>query len=318
MKSYEEIKAFFERDLLADLSELEKRRLHFLKRLGIGLAVLIPAGAVLAGVVFARTKAPAAVIAILMVPGLVFGVYAVILGWGWRRDFKERIIRRLISFLEPGLQYEPRGKIAQEDFLRSELFPAKPNVYKGDDRVWGTAGKTRIEFSEVLAQHVHRSGKTTTVHTIFRGLFFIADFNKHFRTKTFVLPDTAEKFLGHFGKTLQSFNLARPALIVLDDPEFEKEFVVYGQDPIEARYILSPSLMERILRFRQKTGRKIFLSFVDSNLYAAVWMDRPLLEPKLFRSLLDFRTIQEYFEEIQLGVGLVEELNLNTRIWSKE
>ncbi|HOL89867.1 MAG TPA: DUF3137 domain-containing protein, partial [Anaerohalosphaeraceae bacterium] len=84
------------------------------------------------------------------------------------------------------------------------------------------------------------------------------------------------------------------------------------------RYILSPSLMERILQFRQKTGRRIFLSFVNSKLYLAVWFDRPLFEPKLFRSLLDFQTIQEYFGDIQLAVGIVEDLNLNTRIWSKE
>lgn len=169
-----------------------------------------------------------------------------------------------------------------------------------------------------MAQHIQRSGKTTTVQTIFRGLFFIADFHKHFRTQTFLLPDTAEKLLGRFGKTLQSLNPARPNLIALEDPRFEKEFVVYGQDPIEARYILSPNLMERILQFRQKTGRRIFLSFVDSKLYLAVWFDRSLFEPKLFRSLLDFQTIQEYFGDVQLAVGIVEDLNLNTRIWSKE
>lgn len=318
MKTLEDLERFYEQTLVPDLTELEQRRRHLLKVLGIGLAVLAGVGIGAAGGLFAWTENLTAAVLPLPVLGLGFVVFAVIAGWGYRRDFKERIIRRLISFLGPGLQYEPKGKVAWETFVRSELFAAKPNLYKGDDRVWGLVGKTRVEFSEVLAQHVQRSGKTTTVHTIFRGLFFTADFNKHFRTKTFVLPDTAEKMLGRFGKMLQSLNPIRPDLAALDDPDFEREFAVYGQDPIEVRYILSPSLMERILRFQRKTGRKIFLSFIDSTLYAAIWIDRPLLEPKLFRNLLEFQTVREYFDDIQLAIGLVEELNLNTRIWSKE
>ncbi|HOQ05694.1 MAG TPA: DUF3137 domain-containing protein [Anaerohalosphaeraceae bacterium] len=318
MKTFEEMKTFYEQALLPDLAVLEQRRKHILRGLGIGLVVLVGVGLFWAGPLFALTEEPAAVIVPLLVTLLLVVGFLVVLGLGYQRDFKERVIRRLVCFLEPGLQYDPKGKIAQEDFLRSELFQTRPNLYRGDDRVWGRVGKTQIEFSEILAQHIQRSGKTTTVHTIFRGLFFIADFSKHFRTKTFVLPDTAERVLGRFGKTLQSLNPARPNLIVLEDPRFEKEFVVYGQDPIEARYILSPSLMERILQFRQKTGRRIFLSFADSKLYLAVWFDRSLFEPKLFQSLLDFQTIQEYFGDIQLAVGVVEDLNLNTRIWSKE
>lgn len=316
MKTPEEIKAFYEQALVPDLAILERRRLGLLGRMG--WAVLGGIGLLGATVVWVGPQDPTPIF--FFIPVLLFfvGLAAVILGWRYKRDFKERIIRRLVSFLEPGLQYEPRGKIALEAFLRSELFLTHPNVYKGDDRIWGTVGRTSVEFSEIWAQQVRRRGKTTTVQTIFRGLFFIADFNKHFRTKTFVLPDTAEKWLGQFGKTLQSLNVTRPDLMTLDDPEFEKEFVVYGQDPIETRYILAPSLMDRILLFRRKTGRRIFLSFVGSYLYAAIWMDRPLWEPKLFRSLLDFQVILEYAEDIQLALGLVENLNLNTRIWSKE
>ncbi len=318
MKTLEEIKTFYEQTLLPDLEVLEKKRRQILAGLGIGLLVLLGGGLFLTGPLLAVTKEPATVMVPMLVLLFLFVGFLVISGWGYQRDFKEQIIRRLIWFLEPGLQYDPKGKVAPEDFLRSELFQTRSNLYKGDDRVWGRVGKTQIEFSEILAQHIRRSGKTTTVHTIFRGLFFMADFHKHFRTQTFVFPDTAEKLLGRFGKTLQSLNPARPNLIALEDPRFEKEFVVYGQDPIEARYILSPNLMERILQFRQKTGRRIFLSFVDSKLYLAVWFDRSLFEPKLFRSLLDFQTIQEYFGDVQLAVGIVEDLNLNTRIWSKE
>ena len=52
----------------------------------------------------------------------------------------------------------------------------------------------------------------------------MADFNKNFCFKTFVLPDIVEKSYGSFGHFLQSRNPSRPSLVKIDSPEFEKEF----------------------------------------------------------------------------------------------
>ena len=113
-------------------------------------------------------------------------------------------------------------------------------------------------------------------------------------------------------------NIFRGQLIKLEDPEFENHFVVYGDDQIQARYILSMSLMERIVEFRKKTGRKIYLSFVGSKVFVAASYTKSLFEPRLFRTLLDFEPIREYFEDLQLTIGIVDDLNLNTRICSKQ
>nr|HDN00938.1 DUF3137 domain-containing protein [Deltaproteobacteria bacterium] len=45
--------------------------------------------------------------------------------------------------------------------------------------------------------------------------------------------------------------------------------------------------------------------------------DRPLFEPGIFKSMLDFSEIKKYFEDLQVAIGIVEDLNLNTRIWSR-
>ena len=133
-----------------------------------------------------------------------------------------------------------------------------------------------------------------------------------------MLPDTAEKLFGKFGQKLQAMNFLRGKLIKLEDPEFERLFAVYGNNQIEARYILSTSLMERITTFKKKTGQKIYLSFVGSKVYVAISFTKSLFEPRIFNTLLDFGPVREYFEDLQLAIGIVEDLNLNTRIWSKE
>jgi hypothetical protein len=189
--------------------------------------------------------------------------------------------------------------------------------------VSGTMGKTAMRFSEVHAEYKTESRdskghRKTHWHTIFKGLFFIADFNKEFRGRTVVLPDTAERLLGRFGKMLQKMNVSRDDLVKLESPEFEKEFAVYGTDQVEARYILSTSLMERILNFKRKTRVPVSVAFVHSNVYVALQTRKNMFEPRIFRTLVNFDIVAGYLEDLRLAVGIVEELNLNTRIWTKE
>jgi hypothetical protein len=254
----------------------------------------------------------------VVIGGALFTFIAHLGSKGYVREFKDTIIRKIVKFLDENLDYFPHRCIPRSTFMASQIFKTKPNRYKGDDYVCGRAGDTQIEFSELNAEYESGSGKNKSRRTVFKGLFFIGDFNKHFTCQTIVLPDTAENLFGSFGKLFQSWNVLRGQLIKLEDPEFERCFVVYGDDQIQARYILSTSLMERIVEFKKKTGQRIYLSFVGSKVFVAISFTRNLFEPKLFRTLLDFGLIQEYFEDLQLAVGIVEDLNLNTRIWSKE
>ena len=149
-------------------------------------------------------------------------------------------------------------------------------------------------------------------------IVFVADFNKHFKTHTLVLPDTAEKLFGKIGQNLQSMSFTRGELIKLEDPEFEKEFCVYGDDQIEARYILSPALMQRIVEFKRKWNTKVYLSFKDSKVYIAIKLNKNLFVTRLFKSIVDYAFIEENVRFLVLLIGIVEDLNLNTRIWTKQ
>jgi Protein of unknown function (DUF3137) len=118
----------------------------------------------------------------------------------------------------------------------------------------------------------------------------------------------------HLSSKFPSFN-QRGQIIRLEDPKFSKYFTVYSNDQIEARYVLSTSLMERLVRFRKKANRQVYISFVESMIYIAIPYQEDLFEPKLFSTMLNFNPIRDYFENLQLMIGIVEDLNLNRRIW---
>jgi hypothetical protein len=103
----------------------------------------------------------------------------------------------------------------------------------------------------------------------------------------------------------------------MDNPEFEKEFVVYGTDQIEARYILSHSMMQRILELKKKTAKPLYLSFKNGQMYLAISYEKELFTPSIFKSLVEYKVALEYIKTLQLTLAIVTELKLNERLWSK-
>lgn len=315
MNTYGNFKEFYNAKLLPDLKILDRERKQVDHR--VLLVVLI---ALVLIVTIGRLFHGGTGYFQLLVGVLAFIAISVI-SKKYRQNFKNKIVQKITAFVDESLVYSPEGYVSREEFANSAIFQKLCNRYNGEDHFKGTLGKTAIEFSEVVSKHITSSstGSNRREHQslIFKGIFFVADFNKYFDGHTVVLPDTTERMLGKLGQSLQSMS-SRGELVKLEDPEFEKEFCVYSDNKVEARYILSPSLMKRIVDFKRKWNTKVYLSFRDSKVYIAIKMNKNLFETRLFKSIVDYRFMEENIRFLILLTGIVEDLNLNTRIWTKE
>ena len=271
-----------------------------------------------------------------------FGFFIVLVasvgGWFWynsseisayKAKFKVEVMPRLISIVDPSRTYDPNRGISQSAFLASGIYRQGIDRYSYEDYFTGSVGETAFSFSEVHAEYKTEStdskgNRQTQWHTIFKGLFFIADFNKNFQGETYLLPDRVEGW-GGFGRWLQEVGSkmdSRPGeLVKLEDLEFEKLFKVYSTDQIEARYILSTSLMQRLTAFRKQVNSDIAISFVNSNINIAISSNRDRFEPPgIFwgPGMLTLEMLEEHLRDIKLAEAVVQELNLNLRIWTKQ
>ncbi|MBK7566906.1 MAG: DUF3137 domain-containing protein [Bacteroidetes bacterium] len=315
MKTVEELQQYYQQEIVPHLSALEVLRKQQLNR--VMFMWIAGCASLLLGFI---TMIPTLIIVFLLISLLM---YFFIFGFkrnrtNFRTEYKKIVIGKLMQFIAPDLAFTPNLFITQNKYDLSKIFLSNPDIYSGEDLVTGKIEKTQVEFCELHTQdrQTDHKGRTSYV-TIFKGLFFIADFNKHFNGQTYVLSDFGERFLGFFGKLMQNINVGRPDVVRLEDPEFEKIFVVYSSDEVEARYILSTSFMERLVEFRKKMNSSVQLSFVGSNMYMAIPMKKNLFEPSLRRTVMNFNDIQEYYKQILFCTSIVDEMNLNTRVWTK-
>ena len=309
------------------LAQLEEERQLYQKRQRTHLLILLlpPLLFAVAGLLLDVLVIGLILIGIWLIVNLTIYYFRVgKLGSEYVARFKSTVVPALVASIDPQLQYNQYGGIPAETFVGSELFTTSPDRYSTEDLIQGTYGKTYLQLAEIDAEERRtrrdsEGNRKTYYVTIFDGLFLIADFHKHFHGRTFIFPDTAEKMFGNFGRFFQKMGgRSQTNLIRLEDPEFENAFAVYSTDEIEARYILSTSMMRRILDMRNRFGKDIRIGFKASSLVLAVPHAHPFLEPNKSVPATDPKQVQGMLFELKYFLDTIEELNLNTRIWTKE
>ncbi len=279
MKTASELTDFYYKTLYPTLQELEKDRKHLRYK-------IIVVGVIYSLVVFLLVFAFMPLIN--QAPDFIFFIASVYFALGaliykflikdYTSEFKQNIIEPLIHAIDDKLSYNSKHHVTKHLFVRSDLFSA-PDRINGNDYVMGKMDGTKIEFSDIHAERRHKDSKgRESWSTIFKGLFIVAEFNKDFQGKTLVLPDTAQSTFGNLiGNWLQSNNFSRDELVKMDDNSFEKEFVVYSSDQIEARYILSHALTEETTSSLKRSLNIPYISlFIGNYIHLAVYYDDDL------------------------------------------
>lgn len=249
-------------------------------------------GLILVGLVVSATR--------YLLPGLAsFANY--------RARFKQEVVAEVFTIVCPTARYSPAHGIPAAIFDEPHLF-ARRGRFSSDDLVTGTIGTTPFEASDVY-RHYSTGGKNSRTVVVFRGLFFHLDFNKRLTGRTLVEPsDAAASVLG-------DRDGLRP--VTLENANFAQAFRVHSSDEVEARYILTPAMMERILALKARTTRPLYLAFANNRAYLGVHYGRALFEPAI-TDTTSAAAVREMAAHFALAEAVVHELDLNTRIWTKD
>ena len=306
-----------ERIRVMAIEKKAKAKKRTLAVLGIGILVAVVIAA--AG----NENAPAALVVAVVsgIAGII--VYMVTHGGAtgaYRDVFKREVFQSAVREAIPAMSYSPVSMVPKESFKRGGLFKSRIDRYNGEDCFRGEVGATELIFSELHVQRKDTStdskgrSKTRWV-TVFRGIYLIADFHKEFRCRVEIVPDVAEANFGWIGRKMQglSRNLVR-----LESPEFEKSFKVTADDPLAARYLLTPDMQERFLALRGDWSSNLRAVLMDSCLHLAIPKTEDWFEPDISAPAGDVPILHGFLVRLMIVLRITETLDLNTRLWTKE
>lgn len=161
----------------------------------------------------------------------------------------------------------------------------------------------------ILYQYVLKNILSNTssdnVNYTFRGMFCWLSFKKKLNGHTVVLSNIQGSKLDRFA----SFKFSNEQKVSLEDARFTSQFIVYSTDQVEARYVLSTALMERIVALKEKFNQPILLSFQHQKMYLAVKNKNGLFS---FPSgkLDTIKIIEELAHDIETAMQIATELKL--------
>lgn len=215
--------------------------------------------------------------------------------------FKRKVIRSIVESC--GLTYHPGGFV-ENDYLYM-IYDFDIDKYSGNDLIFGQIEGVRVKFSDVEAISIKEDLHGNKTHRVlFAGLLFVADFPKRLKAVTQICSGT-DDFKDYGGKRAR-----------MDDAEFERYFRVYATDQIEARYALTPSLMESLKLLKMRFHRPINIVLTGDKICMAIRTGRDNFEPDLRRPLVGKGANRFYKDEIGGFLRIVEELRLNRKIWA--
>jgi hypothetical protein len=301
------LRALFEREieplLRTHAKQVEKLGQHGLYPIG----VLIVAVLALVGCALAERLWPALACVAVLIPTIAVARVRVPLyqagGTAFRGLFKQRVVARVVEVALPGASYEPDLAVARSVIADSGIVRCGGS-YLGDDLVRGTVGRTPFALGDVRSSPAGRKPGPP-----FRGLFFHADFNRSLSGRTIVLPHGEAPLSAERNRGLSP--------VALEDPRFESLFDAHGSDPVEARYVLTPSLMERLVGLRGLLGHPVYAAFDRGRVSVAIDRGEGAFEALAFGGERAWEEIRGYAALADAARAIVEELELDTRIWTK-
>lgn len=141
-----------------------------------------------------------------------------------------------------------------------------------------------------------------------RGVIIKCKFNKKFRFNTYLTEN-------NFVERLLNREKGYMKRVYLEDTNFDKKYLVFSQDQVEARYLLTTAFMYRFQNI--KTAFKALYTraeFTNGELTIFIRTNKNLFSVANFSKNVTYEAFSELFEEMYSILHLIDLLKLNQKI----
>ena len=219
---------------------------------------------------------------------------------GFENKIKNKIMPKFCACFDKLTWVRGSYPDGDEVFISSHLLPLYTSC-NYDDVFYGEY--KYVKFDIVESKSGVNSNKSGM---IFDGVVVKFDMNKSFKGNTVICPDSL----------LPMAPAEELIHTPLEDVVFEKKFDVYTDDEVEARYLITPSFMERLNNMKVAfEADKVSCAFYGTNLFVALHTRKDLFSIcSLLKPVNDGKQFFQMFEEILSIIKLIDHFKLDQKI----
>lgn len=299
MKNLHELLIFYRDELLEDLGELELQRRMLRWRI-IGGIVFALAAFVMGIIAAAMDLIPTWAGVIGALAGAVIGaIFSATQYEGFRHRYKERICAPLLRFLDPSFEYDPAGRIDEEEIKQTRLLPELWDKYTGEDLITGRLGSRPFHMSEVrlLRNEGTASGGNNESEEIdyFEGVVVALKRTRETRVPVW-FRTLREPLTRHIGARLaideQFIKLGN--VVDFPDPDADFELEVRAENAEFARELVTQDLSQKLHALADVLGGQVYGAFMGERFYLAAESPRNYFEPRVWEKLVQREEIEAF------------------------
>ena len=183
--------------------------------------------------------------------------------------------------------------------------------FTSNDYISGQYKGVNFEYSDVHIEDECEDSEGRTYYvTLFRGQWFIFDFNKTFKSNLQICESDFRN-----AKRNSWFGPEKYKKVELEDIDFNKKFKVFAQNNLEAFYILTPHTIERIKTLNNNTYGSLLFCFIDNKLHVGLHSGKDSFEASIFKTIDENKEKSKVSQEIDTILNFIDVLNLDNTLF---
>lgn len=263
---------------------------------------------------------------------------------------KNNCLSKILAIFGDIKWYNNKKILDELDLSASGLFP-EFNQMNSDDEFKGSYNGVSFKVSETKLWYEKDTSKGNHRYNIFQGIIISFTNNKKIKNRTIITTKgdfTARNYIVFYSiflifpilfivldfqniaawiffviMTIIYYIISQIAIkkeeklypIKLEDPLFSQKFNIYSSDQVEARYLLTPTFMERFQNLKTVFGaKKVKCSFYNDQIMIAISTKKNLFEiGKFTKSLENPDSINEFYDELSSIYKMIEYFKLDEK-----
>ena len=302
-----EFQIFYQDEMVPVLSQLNKHRFHIIRLLAILCGVFI------LGLLLHITLV-LFVLTLLLIGGSLYGFYYVATLW---LNFKLACQYSLTSLMMKYFMQTPEIMklsfhsdlcIDSKTYMESGFFSENATNYKGNGLMTGKIGEVTFSLSNLSVSVT--SNIDGQLKPQFNGFFIHGKLP--FKTSGAAIIWSRKEKQDVY-KAIRKFTWLGAEN--KDDEQsnalFKESFATYASPDTPASSILSEDIKDVMIRFYKKTGRALFFSFVENDVFVAVAAPENLLTMPLFKKFRPELSILTFLDIHLVLFSILQEFDIH-------